>query len=100
LTFETAAISIVLIGFAAGVEYDLMAFLVARYFGLKSYGAIYGTLYGFFALGAGIGPVVFGRAFDATGSYDGPLMQAVLMLIGGAALLLTLGRYRQFTAPA
>jgi hypothetical protein len=44
--------------------------------------------------------VVFGRAFDATGSYDGPLMQAVLMLIGGAALLLTLGRYRQFTAPA
>jgi predicted MFS family arabinose efflux permease len=100
LTFETAAISIVLIGFAAGVEYDLMAFLVARYFGLKSYGAIYGTLYGFFALGAGIGPVVFGRAFAATGSYDGPLMQAVLMLIGGAALLLTLGRYRQFTAPA
>lgn len=97
LTFETAAGSIFLIGFAAGVEYDLMAFLVARYFGLKSYGAVYGSLYGFFALGAGIGPVVFGRAFDATGSYDAPLIQSAVMLVAGALLLLTLGRYRTFT---
>ena len=96
LTTETAALSIALIGFAAGVEYDLMAFLVARYFGMKSYGAVYGSLYGFFALGAGIGPVVFGRAFDATGSYDGPLLMSGVMLVAGAALLLTLGRYRVF----
>ena len=96
LTYATAAGSIILIGFAAGVEYDLMAFLVARYFGLKSYGAIYGSLYGFFALGAGIGPVVFGRAFDATGSYDGPLMLSAGLLVAGAAALLLLGRYRVF----
>ena len=99
LTYATAAGSIILIGFAAGVEYDLMAFLVARYFGLKSYGAIYGSLYGFFALGAGIGPVVFGRAFDATGSYDGPLMLSAWLLVGGAGLLLLLGRYRIFGPP-
>ena len=98
LTYATAAGSIILIGFAAGVEYDLMAFLVARYFGLKSYGAIYGSLYGFFALGAGIGPVVFGRAFDATGSYDGPLMLSAGLLVAGAAALLLLGRYRVFGA--
>lgn len=100
LTYATAAGSIFLIGFAAGVEYDLMAFLVARYFGLKSYGAIYGSLYGFFALGAGIGPVVFGRAFDATGHYDGPLMLSAGLLVLGALLLLLLGRYRTFAPPA
>lgn len=100
LTYATAAGSIILIGFAAGVEYDLMAFLVARYFGLKSYGAIYGSLYGFFALGAGIGPVVFGRAFDATGNYDGPLMLSAGLLVLGAVLLLLLGRYRTFGAAA
>ena len=100
LTYATAAGSIILIGFAAGVEYDLMAFLVARYFGLKSYGAIYGSLYGFFALGAGIGPVVFGRAFDATGNYDGPLMLSAGLLVAGAVLLLLLGRYRTFGATA
>lgn len=95
LTYETALLSIVLIGFAAGVEYDLMAFMVARYFGLKSYAAIYGTLYGFFALGAGFGPKVFGDSFDATGSYDDVLMLSFGLLIFGA-LLLTLGKYRDF----
>lgn len=100
LTYATAAGSIILIGFAAGVEYDLMAFLVARYFGLKSYGAIYGSLYGFFALGAGIGPVVFGRAFDADGNYDSPLMLSAGLLVLGAVLLLLLGRYRTFPPSA
>jgi predicted MFS family arabinose efflux permease len=99
MSYPVAAGSIFLIGFAAGVEYDLMAFLVARYFGMKSYSSIYGALYGFFALGAGIGPVVFGNAFDATGSYATPLLQSAVLLVVGAALLLTLGKYRSFGAP-
>jgi len=91
-----AGLSIVLIGFAAGVEYDLMAFMVARYFGLKSYGGIYGALYGFFALGAGIGPVVFGQFFDRTGSYETILLYSAVGLVAGAALLLLMGKYRNF----
>lgn len=91
-----AGLSIVLIGFAAGVEYDLMAFMVARYFGLKSYGGIYGALYGFFALGAGIGPVIFGQYFDRTGSYETILIYSAVGLVGGAALLLLMGKYRTF----
>ena len=47
ITLFSANLAIITIGFAAGVEYDLMAFLVARYFGMKSYSAIYGALYGF-----------------------------------------------------
>ena len=103
ITFFSANLAIITIGFAAGVEYDLMAFLVARYFGMKSYSAIYGALYGFFALGAGIGPVAFGAAFDRSGSYNQPLMISAGLLIIGAVLLLTLGPYRQFgnvSAPA
>jgi predicted MFS family arabinose efflux permease len=96
ITFFSANLAIVTIGFAAGVEYDLMAFLVARYFGMKSYSAIYGALYGFFALGAGIGPLAFGAAFDRTGSYNQPLMISAGLLLIGAVLLLTLGRYRRF----
>jgi len=42
--YPAAAISIGLIGFALGVEYDLMAYFVARYFGMRSYAAIYGVL--------------------------------------------------------
>ena len=100
LSYAGAAAGIGTIGFAAGVEYDLMAFLVARYFGMRSYASIYGTLYGFFALGAGIGPVVFGRSFDRTGSYSTVLAASAALLFLGALLLLTLGRYRQFDRPA
>lgn len=94
-----AGLSIVLIGFAAGVEFDLMAFMVARYFGLKSYGGIYGALYGFFALGAGIGPVVFGQFFDRTGGYDTILLYSAAGLVAGASVLLLLGKYRDFGEP-
>ncbi|MFV3073643.1 MFS transporter [Niveispirillum fermenti] len=88
-----AAFSVILIGFAAGVEYDIMAFLVSRYYGMKAYGAIYGMMYGFFALGAGFGPWAFGRIFVQTGSYDIGLIYGGVGFVFGAALLLTLGRY-------
>jgi len=93
------ALSIFVIGFAAGLEYDLMAFLVARYFGMKGYGGVYGALYGFFALGAGFGPVVFGAGFDQSGSYAGPLHVSAGLLLASAVLLLLLGRYRKFETP-
>jgi MFS family permease len=97
-TYGLAALSIVMIGFAAGVEYDLMAFLTARYFGMKSYASIYGALYGAFAAGAGVAPVVFGSAFDRTHSYAQPLTLSAGLLLAGALLLLTLGRYRKFAS--
>jgi predicted MFS family arabinose efflux permease len=96
IAYGTALFCIWLIGFAAGVEYDLMAFLVARYFGMRAYSTIYGSLYGCFALGAGVGPLLFGRAFDETRSYSHMLLIAAVILIAAAAMLLTLGRYRRF----
>jgi MFS family permease len=94
LTFESALLSIALIGFAVGVEYDLMAFFVARYFGMRSYTAIYALLYTFFALGAGVAPAVFGWSVDRSGSYSGVLAAAFVALMFGACALLGLGRYR------
>lgn len=88
-----ATVSVLLIGFAAGVEYDVLAYLVSRYYGMRSYGTIYGMMYGFFAVGAGFGPYTFGRIFVETGSYDAGLFYGALALLAGAATLLTLGRY-------
>ena len=98
LSYEMAATAILLIGFALGVEYDLIAYLVARYFGLKSYAAIYGILYVCFALGSGTAPLVFGRDFDAHGNYHLALMGSAAALVAAAASLLLLGRYREFAA--
>ncbi|MFY8094680.1 MAG: MFS transporter [Niveispirillum sp.] len=88
-----ATFAVILIGFAAGVEYDMLAFLVSRYYGMRAYGAIYGLVYGFFAIGAGFGPYVFGRIFVQTGSYDQALFVGAVVLLTGAASLLLLGRY-------
>jgi MFS family permease len=100
LDYRTAALSIVLIGLAAGAEYDLLAFMVARYFGMKSYGGIYGVLYSCFALGAGVGPVVFGANFDRTHAYGESLHLAAGMFLVPALVLLLLGRYRDFEPAA
>ena len=96
LTYETAMLAVFVLGFAAGVEYDLMAYLVSRYFGMKNYAAIYGFLYGFFALGAGFGPYFYGKSFMDTGSYDTILGYSVYGFLIGSIPLLFLGKYRDF----
>ncbi len=97
LSYGMASISIFILGFGAGVEYDLMAYLVSRYFGMKNYAAIYGALYGFFALGAGFGPYIFGRSFMETGSYNTILGYAAIGFLAGSIPLLFLGKYPDFS---
>ena len=47
------AIAALLIGLAAGAELDVIAFLTSRYFGMRSFGEIYGVQLMFFAVGSG-----------------------------------------------
>jgi predicted MFS family arabinose efflux permease len=94
LSFAMTAFSIVLLGFAAGIEYDLLAFLVSKYFGIRYYAVLYGVLYAFFAAGAGFGPAVYGKMFQATGSYDAILNWSMWGFIFCSLALLLLGRYR------
>ena len=87
-----------LLGFAAGAESDVIAFLAARYFGMAHYGRIYGWLYMPFGIGSAISPILYGAVRDATGSYDAMLTAAIFMFAGGGALLLLLGRYPDWRA--
>jgi MFS family permease len=87
-------IGTVLCGLGIGAEVDLMAYFVSRYFGLRSFGAIYGLMFALFSLGVGIGPFLMGLAHDKLGSYV-PMMiafEVVLAIVCG--LLLALGPYR------
>lgn len=93
-TYAQMVIGIVVLGVAAGVEYDLLAYLVARYFGMRSYARIYGTLYAFFGLGAGFGPAIFGSIYGQTGSYDLAMQYSMWGFIICSLSFLLLGRYR------
>jgi predicted MFS family arabinose efflux permease len=82
------------IGLGLGAEVDIMAYLVSRYFGLRSFGAIYGFLFAAFGLSTGSGAYLMGAAFDATGSYAPALTLLSFATVIGAALILRLGPYR------
>ena len=95
-----ALLSAVLIGFAAGAETDLVAFLTARYFGLANYGRLYGLQYAVFGFASGVSPFLFGTVFDVTGSYQPILYVAAVLFVVGAVALLSLGRYPRFDVGA
>ncbi len=85
--FGGAVLVAVLLGIAGGAEVDVIAFLTVRYFGLRSYGAIYGLFFGAYQLGVGISPVALSRVRDEWSAYD-PAFPVLLILCFASALLL------------
>ena len=82
-----------LCGLANGAEVDLMGFFVSRYFGLKFYGRIVGTMFGIFQVCLGIGPLVSTKSFDLYHSY-GPAFQIFeAITIISIAIFALLGPY-------
>jgi MFS family permease len=75
------------IGLGFGAESDVIALFISRYFGQRSFGAIYGALLAVFLIGASAGPPLFGFGRDRLGSYA-PLMLAAAAVMIGAVLLL------------
>jgi len=87
-------IGALLCGVANGAEIDLMGFFVSRYFGLKAYGRIMGTMFGIFAGSTGIGPFISTRAFDLYHSYSPAFRLYEAILVVGIGIFLMLGPYR------
>ena len=92
-------LAMILVGFAAGVEFDLIAYFISRYFGVRSYGQIYGIIYAAFGLGSGTSPVVFNLIRGDDPDYSRVLSYAAIGFIVGATLCLFLGKYRDFDTP-
>jgi len=85
-----AAVSL---GFGLGSEIDVIGFLVSRYFGLRAYGQIYGSLFAIFTLGTGFGPVLMAVCFDVTRSYNVALAGFGVALVCASLLVSRLGAY-------
>ena len=83
----------ILCGAALGGEIDLMSFLVSRYFGLKSYGKIFGTMFGIFAGSTGVGPFISGLSFDYWHSYVPAFALYEVALVVACLIFLPLGPY-------
>ena len=80
-------------GLGIGAEIDLMAFFTSRYFGLRDYAQLYGTMFGIFALGVGIGPALSGASFDRFQSYTPAFVVFEIMLAVSCLIFVRLGPY-------
>ena len=96
----SAWLAAILLGLAAGAEVDLLAYLVGRYFGLRSYGLIYGVALSGFAVGGGLGPMVTGMIYEANNGYQTALIGGIVIFAIGAGLIGCLGKYPDFARQA
>lgn len=96
------AIAAAALGLTVGSEVDVIAFLAAKHFGLKNFGALYGALVMALTLGTAFGPLTAGAVFDHYGSYAPFLMLTMGLMAASALALLSLGHAPDTaeTAPA
>jgi MFS family permease len=93
LTFGVIAAA--LIGFGMGGEADVTPYILSRYLGLRSFAMLYGFTWTAYAIAGAVGPILMGRAFDATGSYTTLLTQLAIGTFLIAALMLLMPGYER-----
>jgi MFS family permease len=94
-TYPNAAyVSALLIGFLLGAEFDVLAFLIKRYYGNVAYGRIYGVIFGVFYLGSGLGIAGIAWLRQTFGNYNNGLFVAAGVLVASALLMMFLPAYR------
>jgi MFS family permease len=94
-SFPAAAfVAAALLGLVVGAEFDVLAFLVKRYFGTAAFGRLYGTVFAAFQLAGGLGIVALSTSQQSFGNYATGLYVMAAALALCAALQAFLGRYR------
>ncbi|WP_313808434.1 MFS transporter [Sphingobium sp.] len=87
--------AILLLGLGQGAELDIVAYMIAKYFGLASYGTVFGLTSVGIALGVAAGATMIGVSYDHFGSYNIALMVASACFTCAALCYLAMGRYPQ-----
>jgi MFS family permease len=82
-----------LLGLAAGAEYDACAYLTARHFGLRNFGALFGLVAGVTLFANGVAPALSNHVYDVTRSYDLVLWALLPLFAIAAMLFVSMGRY-------
>jgi MFS family permease len=93
-TRSIAMLAAFLVGLGMGSEVELMAYLLSRYFGLRSFATAYGYAFAAFMLAGAAGTLLMGAGFDHFRSYRVPLGCSCVATACAVMLLGRLGPYR------
>jgi sugar phosphate permease len=99
-SFALTFVCVALIGVQHGAEFDLLAYFIARHFGLRRYGLLYSVGYVVVILSTSVALVVFAGSYDHSGSYDLALVASAITLTLGAACFALLPRRPDHHMPA
>lgn len=87
-------IAVAVLGLGAGGESGTTSYWVTRYFGLRNFSLIYGSIQPInLILATAVGPLILGKLYDRTGSYALNFHVMEGALIAAALLILTLPHY-------
>lgn len=92
-TNATALFTTIAIGIGLGVEFDVLGYLCAQYFGRRSVGRTYGSMYMVFNVGGAAGVYFAGLSYDLFGSYHSGLLVASGATLVAIVMLLLIGPY-------
>jgi MFS family permease len=91
------SLAAILIGAGMGGEADITPYILSRYFGLRSFSMLYGLTWTGYAIAGAIGPVLMGRAFDTTASYQALAVKLSLLTLVAAGLMLAMPAYGAYS---
>jgi MFS family permease len=91
-------LAVVCMGLSVGAEFDLMAFIVSRYFGIRAFGALYGLVMMIVSFATTAGMVLMGWCFQLMHSYVPMLWVFEAFLVVSIVLMSLMGPYR-YPAP-
>lgn len=87
-SMATGMLAAALLGFGTGGEADVLPYLLSRHFGLRSLSSLLGINWMAWGAAGATGPILMGRAYDLTGSYEHVLIGFAAGTLGTALLLL------------
>jgi len=95
-SLAAGSMAAILIGVGMGGEADITPYLLSRYFGLRSFSMLYGFSWTAYAIAGAIGPVLMGRAFDTSASYEVMAVMLSILTLFSAGLMLGMPAYRAY----
>jgi MFS family permease len=87
-------LAVVTVGLSIGAEFDLVAFIVSRYFGIRAFGALSGIIMMFVNFANAAGMMLMGWCFQLKHSYVPMLWVFEVFLVVSIVLMSSMGQYR------
>ncbi|WP_454743937.1 MFS transporter [Cupriavidus necator] len=97
VTGDIVFVCAALLGMVLGAEFDVLSYLLKKYFGMQIFGKLYGVIYAVFQFGAGAGAALLPIMRQASGSYRSGLLTFAGATLVCAFLLLLLSRRNDAT---